>query len=327
MDIALTTRWNAGRHTTGQEMIEEILDMGFSSVELGYDTRLDLIEGIRAMVDQGAVKVNSLHNFCPLPMGAPRGHPELYTMGHADPRVRQNAVIHTRNTIEFAAEIGATRIVVHAGYVGTKKTSDTLIHMIMGGVQMSPKYDKFKMKFMMERDKKAPKFLNWLYQGLEQLLPTLEAHGVTIGLENLPTWEALPTETEVEAICAHFNSPYIRYWHDMGHGQIRENLGFINHERWSQRLEPIICGMHVHDVSRRIADHTMPPLGEIDFTRYKQLANNPDILKVIEPTTKTPREEIVEAHRFLQETWRVEPEAEASPDTTSEQKPGEDSDT
>jgi len=297
--------------------------MGFAAVELGYDTRLDLIDGIRSMVEQGAIKVNSLHNFCPLPMGAPRGHPELYTMGHADPRVRANAVTHTKNTIEFAAEIGAKKIVAHSGYVGTKKSTDTMIRMIMAGTHMTPKYDKFRMKFMMERDKKAPKYLNWLYEGLEQLLPTLEMHEVTIALENLPTWEALPTETEIESICATFNSPYIRYWHDMGHGQIRENLGFINHERWTERLEPIIAGMHVHDVARRIADHTMPPLGEIDFTRYKRIANNPEILKVIEPTTKTPREEIIAAHEFLKEVWG---EAPAPADETLAQTSGDELD-
>jgi sugar phosphate isomerase/epimerase len=298
-------------------MIEEILDMGFGAVELGYDTRLDLIEGIRAMVDQGAVKVNSLHNYCPLPMGAPRGHPELYTLGDPDPRVRANAVTHTKNTIEFAAEIGATKIVSHAGYVSTKKGSDTMIRMIMAGTHMSPKYDKYRMKFMMERDKKTGKHLTWLYDGLAQLLPTLETHGVAIALENLPTWEALPTETEIEAICAHFDSPYIRYWHDMGHGQIRENLGFINHDRWAHRLEPVMAGMHVHDVSRRISDHTMPPLGEIDFTRFGDIANNPDILKVIEPTTKTPREEIVAAHEFLQQVWSTDSTETESTDQPS----------
>ena len=75
MEIALTTRWNAGRHRDGQALVEEILGLGFRRIELGYDTRADLLPGIRQMVDTRAVRVDSLHNFCPIPLGAPRGHP------------------------------------------------------------------------------------------------------------------------------------------------------------------------------------------------------------------------------------------------------------
>jgi sugar phosphate isomerase/epimerase len=127
------------------------------------------------------------------------------------------------------------------------------------------------MKLAVERDKKAPRFVAWMYECMEAMLPTLEEYQVAIGLENLPTWEALPSETEIEALCNHFDSPYVRAWWDMGHAQIRENLGYINHERWMTKLHPLIVGLHVHDVSHKIADHTMPPLGEIDFSRFATL--------------------------------------------------------
>ena len=94
--------------------------MGFAAVELGYDTRLDLIDGIRSMVEQGAVKVNSLHNFAHYLWVRHAVTLELYTMGHADPRVRANAVTHTKNTIEFAAEIGAKKIVAYPVMSGLK---------------------------------------------------------------------------------------------------------------------------------------------------------------------------------------------------------------
>ena len=56
-------------------MLREIIDAGFRHVELGYDTTLDLVPGIHHMVDTGEITVNSLHNFCPVPIGAPMGHP------------------------------------------------------------------------------------------------------------------------------------------------------------------------------------------------------------------------------------------------------------
>lgn len=302
MEIALTTRWNASSHTDGEAMITEILEMGFEAVELGYDTRLDLVPGVRKMVEQKAVRVNSLHNFCPLPVTAPRGHPEVYTFANEDPYVRENAVRHTINTIEFAAEVGARVIVTHCGYVETRVRTQQLVSMVQHGQRFSADYDRQKMRLQMERDKMADRHLQWLAEALEQLLPTLETHRVQLAMENLPTWEAMPSEIEIERIMRHFNSPWIRYWHDTGHGQIRDNLGFINSERWLQRLEPYLAGMHIHDVAHLIADHTMPPKGDMDFTWLTPIVQK-DIVRVIEPSTRTDKEEIVEALAFLKNLW------------------------
>ena len=60
MNFALTTRWYAGRHSDGEAMLNEILELGFTHVELGYDTRLELIPGIQTMVEQKAVRVREL---------------------------------------------------------------------------------------------------------------------------------------------------------------------------------------------------------------------------------------------------------------------------
>lgn len=302
MDIALTTRWNAGRHITGEAMIEEILELGFNHVELGYDLRLNLAAGVEKMVAEKAITVNSVHNFCPVPMGSPRGHPEIYVLGSLDERVRKGAAYHTAKTIEFAASVGAKVMVVHAGYVKTRKSTNNMIDLIMKDKQCTPAYEKLKMKFENQRDKKAPKVLSYLYEGIERLLPVCEEHKVVMAFENLPTWEALPTESEMLQLVQHFNSPWLKYWHDLGHGQIRENLGFIDAEHWLDQLQEHLAGMHLHDVAPPIYDHTMPPRGHMDFQRFKRFAQM-DIVRVIEPTPRTPAEEIVEAHRFLKEAW------------------------
>ena len=133
-------------------------------------------------------------------------------------------------------------------------------------------------------------------------MPVLEETGVYLGIENLPTWEALPSELEFEAIFRRFGNRHIRYWHDLGHGQIRQNLGFINHERWLERLQPNLVGMHVHDVSPPATDHVMPPHGHIDFSRFKRFGLA-DILRVVEPSSRTPAAEVVEGLAFLQTQW------------------------
>jgi hypothetical protein len=47
-----------------------------------------------------------VHNFCPVPIGAPRGHPEIWTLAARDERERESAMHHTGRTIRFAAEVG-----------------------------------------------------------------------------------------------------------------------------------------------------------------------------------------------------------------------------
>ena len=283
-------------------MIEEILGLGFKRVELGYDLRLELVPGVKAMVAQGAVKVDSLHNICPVPMGAARGHPEIYTLGSVDARERAQAVQSTTQTIRFAAEVGARVVVTHAGNVDMPHYSRDLFDLALAGQTYSPRFEKLKIKLMEQREKHAPRQIDLLCQGLEKLLPILQETKVQLAIENLPTWEALPTEIELESIFRRFGNQHLRYWHDLGHGQIRQNLGFINHERWLERLQPHLAGMHVHDVAPPATDHVMPPRGHIDFSRFQRFGVS-DIIRVVEPSSRTPASEVAEGLAHLTKVW------------------------
>jgi sugar phosphate isomerase/epimerase len=254
------------------------------------------------MVDKGAVKVASVHNYCPVPIGAAMGHPELFTFADSDYRVRENAVRYTSNTIEFAAELGATRVVMHCGNAKMPSLTRKLIGLWEDDLQFTEKYEKLKLKLLARRDKKVAKVLPYLYQCLEQMLPLLEKTGVALCLENLPTWEAIPTETEAEALFKHFDSPHIRYWHDIGHGQIRHNLGFINHIRWFERLRPYLAGMHVHDVRRPAMDHLAPSQGTVKFDEFTPYLD-PTTLGVLEPSQRVTTEELRTALDMLRKTW------------------------
>ncbi len=304
MNFALSTHWNAARHAQGETLIEEILGLGFKAVELGYDLRLELVPGVRAMVAQKAIRVDSVHNICPIPLGAPRGHPELYTLASPDPRERAQAIHYTTQTIRFAAELGARVVVTHAGNVDMPPYSRDLFDLALAGQSHHPRFEKLKMKMMDQREKRAPRQLEYLVQGLEQLLPVLQETGVQLALENLPTWEALPTEVELEGLFRRLGNQHLRYWHDLGHGQIRQNLGFINHERWLERLQPHLSGMHVHDVAPPATDHVMPPRGQIDFSRFQRFALM-DIIRVVEPSSRTPAAEVAEGLTYLNKTWGV----------------------
>jgi len=283
-------------------MIEEILRMGFSHVELGYDLTVDLVPGVKKLVEEKAVTVDTVHNFCPVPIGAPYGHPELFPLTSSDEIVRQSAIVHTRRTIDFAAQVHARVVVAHAGTVEMAILTRKLITLYEKGKRYSPRYERTKLKLLIQRDRKVRRHLDQLRRSVEELLPDLEDSRVQLALENLPTWESVPAETEMEDLLKSFNSPWLRYWHDTGHGQIRENLGFISHLHWFERLEPWLAGMHIHDVASPASDHLMPPAGDMEFLPFKKMARS-GILLTLEPAPGTPYADVREGHRIVKEVW------------------------
>ena len=298
MKLAVSTHWNAHRHGCGEALVQEILDLGFDRIELGYDLTLDLVPGVQHMVRSGAVRVVSVHNFCPVPLGAPAGHPELFPLASTDPRMRQTAVTHTLKTVELAADVGAPVVVVHAGSVSMKPLTPKLVDLFNDGKAFSPKYEKIRMKLLMQRERKAQKHVDALCEALEQMLPTIESAQVSLALEIMPYWEGLPTETEAETLCRRFDGERIRYWYDTGHGQARDTLGLVGSQQWLQRLRPVLAGVHLHDTVPPSDSHLMPPHGEIDFSQLLPLIPV-DVPLVLEPAPGIPPDHIEEATRLL----------------------------
>jgi len=303
MNFAVSTHWNAHRHQDGLSLIAEILEAGFSRVELGYDLSLDLVEGVKQMVTDKAVAAESVHNYCPIPIGAPMGHPELYDLSSSDSKMRKAAVRHTTRTIEFAAEVGAKAVVVHCGYANMKNLTARLLEMAVEGKIYSDKFEKIKTKLIVKRGKVVEKTLDSLRSSIEELLPEAEANRVKICPENLPIWEAVPSEIEMQSLLEEFDSPWLGYWHDIGHGQIRQELGFSSQHVWLKRLKP--TGYHIHDMDNSFRDHLMPPRGKVDFSAFKESIDG-DSLLVLEPAPGTPVEYLVEAAKHLEKCWNTE---------------------
>ena len=112
-----------------------------------------------------------------------------------------------------------------------------------------------------------------------------------------------------------FHAAGFRLWWDIGHAQIRENLGFINASRWLRRLAPYVAGMHVHDVEPPGRDHVMPPRGHVDFKALSDLAKM-DMVRVLEPAPETETDHIVRAIEYLRATWNL-----TEPETNSGEQP------
>ena len=103
-------------------MLREIRDMGFEYAELSHGTRLALMPGILEAVDAGDIKISSLHNFCPLPMGVNHAAPNLYQFSAEKARERELAERYTLKTLEFAERVNAPVVVMHVGSMEMKNT-------------------------------------------------------------------------------------------------------------------------------------------------------------------------------------------------------------
>src|SRR6202142_1561715 len=117
---SLSTCWNSHRHTDGRAMLREIRDLGFEYAELSHGIRISLVPGILDAVDAGEIKISSLHNFCPLPIGVNHAAPNLFLFSSLDARERANAYKHSVKTIETAARLKAPAVVLHLGCIEMK---------------------------------------------------------------------------------------------------------------------------------------------------------------------------------------------------------------
>ncbi len=117
---SFSTCWNSGRHIDGRAMLREIRELGFDHAELSHGIRLSLLPGIVDAVDAGEIKISTLHNFCPLPVGITHAAPNLYEFSAERPRDRELAVRHTLKTFDFAERVKAPLVVLHLGSMDLK---------------------------------------------------------------------------------------------------------------------------------------------------------------------------------------------------------------
>lgn len=252
-------------------MLREIRELGFEFAELSHGTRISLMPGILEAVDAGEIKISSLHNFCPLPMGVNHSAPNLYQFSSEVSRERELALRYTVKTIEFAARLKAPVVVLHAGSVDMKNYTDKMLEMVSRGEKDSPKYQKLAAEFAEKYEAKKVKYVERTYEALKKLLPEAEAREVRLGIENRQALEELPLDSDYHFWFRELTSPNLVYWHDTGHAQIKENLGFIHHAIQLESLAERLFGFHIHDVQFPGRDHCAPGTGDVNFAALKPM--------------------------------------------------------
>lgn len=276
--------------------------MGFEHAELSHGIGLGLVPGILEAVEAGEMRISSLHNFCPLPLGVTKPAPNLYQCSSPYHREAEFCWKHTLKTLEMAERVRAAAVVLHLGSVEMRNYTDKLIALAQRGEQHGEGYQRLCMEAEEKREAKKAAFLERSMQFLERLIPQAERRGLKLGIENRQALEELPFDADMPQLLARFPGSSVVYWHDCGHAQIKENLGLISHRMHLESLQQRLGGMHLHDVVFPGQDHRPPGAGTVDFAALKPFVK-PDTIKVFELSSRLSAEEVRQGVDHVQSLW------------------------
>ena len=299
---SLSSCWNSHRHTDGRAMLREIRDLGFEYAELSHGIRISLLPGIFEAVDAGEIKISSVHNFCPLPMGVDRPAPNIYKFSSDDRRERESAHKHTLKTLDTAVRVGAKLVVLHTGAVDMKDYTDRLIDMVGEKQRGTPKYDKLCAEAREKREAKKARAYENALDSIRKIVDEAKPRALKLGIENREALEEIPFESDYKWFLNELRDPTVVYWHDTGHAQIKENLGFISHRQFLEERSDRLYGFHVHDVEFPGRDHRPPGNGCIDWAALQPLVK-PEHLKVLELSPSLSPADARRGAEFIWSAW------------------------
>jgi sugar phosphate isomerase/epimerase len=302
---SLSTCWNSARHTDGRAMLREIRDLGFDHAELSHGIRISLVPGILDAVKAGEIKISTLHNFCPLPVGVTGPSPNLYEFSSDRERDRHLAIKHTLNTLDFAVRVGAPLVVLHFGSMDLKDYSGKLKTLLERGKRGTPEFYKLVAEANAAREAKKKKSYDRSRDTLRSLFGEAKLRGLKFGIEIREAVEELPIESDFKSLLEEFPAPVVYYWHDTGHAQIKHDLGFIDHAQFLSERADRLAGFHIHDVKFPARDHFPPGGGDIDFAALKPFVKSEHI-KVFELSPKVPVDSVRPAVAHLKRIWGEE---------------------
>ena len=326
--LSLSTNWCNRRLETGEEIAEKALELGFSELELGYHTTLLQADGFKRMRER--IPVGSIHAFCPVPLSAPQGYPELYSLANFDEDGRALARVHVLKNIRFAAEMGADTVVLHAGRVSfgsffSRLDSGALSEILREAEKKTDdkKYVKRLAKARTVRTKRGLKMLDLFRAELEKIVPEIQKQGVTLALENMPYYEGFPLKGEMDAILDWGFGDCVKAWYDTGHARVCACHGWTDavtggHDGDGRDGEGAafgclaslgcfatrVAGMHLNDVKDLNDDHLAPGFGNVDFAALKPLAESVRHV-VFEPNAGVSEEDLRRGVENIRRIWAL----------------------
>ncbi len=306
MTLAISTSWNAHRFNDGAGLLFEINQLKFKAIELSFNLSAGMVDSIAKESRRLGINIQSLHNYCPIPDGLTPAQalPDCYSLASLDEQERSLAIKYTKSTIDTASRLGARAVVLHCGRVQIPDLTRRLINLYNQGLKDQADYIKLKDEMIRQRKSQAPAFLKQVLNSLDELNAYAKIKGVFLGVETRFYHCEIPDIFEIGVILKKFCDAQIYYWHDTGHAQLMENLGFAKHKDFLDLYGDSLIGVHLHDILG-CQDHLAPLVGKFDFALLKPYLK-PETLKVIEAHYPATIKELIKSRDFIAKLYEVD---------------------
>jgi len=287
--------WAKGRFNHMAEFVAKAKKLGFTHVEANASISPQKLDELI----KTAVPISSIHSPCPAALsskGIPVANLSLSSLEESE---REEAISFAKKTIDLASSIGAEAVVLHMGEVPVDLSLEDKLHQLYNENSTGTKeYTQVKEQLIYQRVSKAPPYLEAAKKSLEELSKHSQKQNMMLGLETRFYFYEMPDIDEMAEFLSEAEGRLIGYWHDVGHAEVNQRLGFTSHEDWLLRFSHKIIGVHLHDVLG-ISDHRPPDKGNVDWKMVgKYLARQ--AIKVCEIAEWNEEEDIQGVVGFLQ---------------------------
>lgn len=297
--LAVSTSWQSPIVSSGEELLARIKRLGVEGVELEYRITPRMFDEMLPILKANQLATVSIHNYFPVPEEIGRGGGDTFRLSADDPDERELAVKYTGRAIEIAGDLDAQAVVLHLGKVNVDPRMDALRDLYDRGELGSDMGEALIGLIKAEREAEAPHALDRVLDSLEKINQVAEREQVLLGLENRYYPHEIPNGTDLEVIFFEFANSQLRYWHDVGHAAVQENLGLASQEELLSAQKDRLLGIHLHD-ARGYDDHLAPGAGDVDFHRVKDYVGDA-VIKVVEVQPAVSEEELRASLDFLAE--------------------------
>ena len=296
--LGISTCWWHSRADRGDEIVSDILKLGLRGVELEYRITVSIYHQMRSQLKKD-LKVLSIHNYFPKPeeSGSAKGSGDLFLHSSTERDERSRALKYTIRTIELAHDLEVEAVILHLGIIdmpdNTPKPSE---------LYRSLKTDESEGQRLVDeqrliREARHQKHLDAVLLNLEKLNREAERKGIFLAIENRFNFWEIPDFQEIGLILKEFQGGHLRYWHDVGHAQVQENMGFIRQKDLLEAYSEMMIGIHLHDVIG-VDDHFAPGQGEMNFEAIKPFLKSSHI-KILEIHPKVEKGDLMDGIRFI----------------------------
>jgi sugar phosphate isomerase/epimerase len=294
-EVSLSTMWAKGRFSHMAGFIAKAKEFGFTHIEANASVSPQMLSELLKI----EVPISSIHSPCPATSSS-RGIPiSSLSLSSPDESDRMEAVSSTKQTIDLAASVNGKAIVLHMGEVPIDLSlQDRLYELYQEGYAQTREYNQAKEELVYRRNIQALHYLDIAKKSLQDISEYSQRKGIILGLETRFHFHEIPNMGEMEELLSNAPANLVGYWHDIGHAEVQQRLGFSLHEEWLSRFRDRMIGIHLHDVLG-ISDHHAPGKGDINWgmvTKYLP----PKVIKVCEIGEWNNEEQMRGVVEFLQ---------------------------